>query len=124
MKLSITSRQIANVYHAEVSLAERDGLTPVEIEAISNKGEPLVSCGGVIEGDNNLEFTLDTDDRYFPSQFPVKQKFSEDDYENAHARSVAWIDAIKSRVQSGVTEKRLLTVYPSGTEIVDIPTSP
>lgn len=124
MKLAITSRQIDNVYHVEVALAERDGLSPVEAEAIDTKGEPLVDCGGLIEGEGDLEFTLDSDDRYFPSQFPVKQKFSEDDYENAYERSVAWSNAIKTRIQNGVTSKRALTVRPAGMEIVDLPTFP
>lgn len=126
MKLAITSRKVSNVFHVEINLADRDGFTPVEIEAVANGGEPLIECGGdiVVEGEGAIEFTLPTDERYFPSQFPVKQKFSADDFEDAYERSAAWKSVVKQRIQLGIATKRAATVYPSGTDIEDINTMP
>ena len=122
MKLSIYTHQANNLFHVEISLPTY-GLTPVEAEAVAKLGEPVIECGGEFSTEG-LDFELDSNERYFPSQFPVKQIFSGQDYENAYDRAILWKNIMKDRIQEAITELRFTTIHSTGQEIVDIDTTP
>jgi hypothetical protein len=118
IKSSITIKD--NVYHVEIDL---DKFSPAEEEAVAQFGEPTIACGGEFE---DPDFTLADDDRKFPSQFPVKQRFGVEDYESASDIAVAWRNAVKDRLESGMEAVRLSAASPGvvGLEIDIIDTTP
>lgn len=97
--------------------------TPLELSRLAQFGEPVVETGGLVEmtdpGDN---FTLPTDQRVFPSQFPVKQGFGTADYEDALAAATAWRDLVVANITAAM--ESLVDENPGaiGTEISVIDT--
>lgn len=122
MRISSSIILIDGVYNATVDLAS-GGFTPVEAEAVYQHGEPSVACGGVFNNNVNLTFTLPANDRQFPSQFPVKQRFAIADYANASARAELWRSTIKTRLDTAITTLRNISVSNIGEEIANIDTS-
>lgn len=112
-----------NVYSVDVSL-EAGGFTPIEADAISRFGEPLVSCGGSFTDGGDLTYVLDDNDKYFPSGFPVRQRFSLDDNADAYARTTVWRDTMKTRITAAVTALRALDIDALGKEISIVDTTP
>lgn len=124
MRLNTSITLVDGVYHVSVDLADTNGFTPVEQEAVTQFGEPTIACGGSFDDGGGLTYTLDTNDKLFPSQFPVKEKFSTVDYpSNANARAVLWRDTIKTRIDAAITTLRSKTVGTVGEEIANIDTS-
>lgn len=124
MELERSIRLVNNAYHAEVNLA-RDGLTPVEAEAVSNYGEPTIEAGGTFDDGVDLTYDLPADDRRFPSQFPVKAVFSRSDYpDDANARAVLWYNTIRDRIEAAVEALRAIPSGTTGRDISNIDTTP
>ena len=130
MQIHSSITLINNVYHVQVGPRALDGMglsafTPVEQEALAKVGEPVVACGGTFTTEG-LEFTMDADDRYFPSQFPVKKLFSVDDYDDdAPGMAVLFRDTIKTRMTTAMENIRIdMTSDATGSEIDDIDTTP
>lgn len=120
MDIKSTIRLTNNVYHAEIDLYE---LTLVEQDVINKFGEPTIDCGGSFDDQMGLTFTLDTDERKFPSQFPCKKSWDRADYpSDADDRAALWRDTIKTRIDTAVTALRALTYDNLGTEIAPVPT--
>ena len=120
MQLLINTDLDRGIYSVDISLAP-NGFTPVELEAIQKFGEPLITCGGTFSQEG-LTYTLPTNDKYFPSQFPVKQRFSLSDFEDAYTRAILWKDTVKTAISNAVINKRGMTVELVGEEIVNIDT--
>lgn len=119
MQLHLHIRVVNGVHHSEVGLATYPGsepLTPCEREALSRFGEPVVDCGG-----DFTEFQLPTNSLRFPSQFPVKAVFAEEDYPEgaANAHAVTFRDVIESRL---IAARNALLERVPGTLGTDIKT--
>jgi hypothetical protein len=101
MEIDVRIDLINNVYHVQVGLTDSASgkpLTPVEAEAFQRFGEPLVQIGGTFTA-GELSFTLPADARRLPSQFPVKQAFSLDDYpDDAGDRATAFRNTMETRL--------------------------
>ncbi len=122
MRISSSIILIDGVYNVTVDLVS-GGFTPVEAEAVYQHGEPTVSCGGEFDDGDALTFTLADNDRKFPSQFPVKQRFSLEDYGDAAERAELWRSTIKTRLDTAITTLRNISVANTGEEIANIDTS-
>ena len=110
MEIESHIRLVNNAYSSEIDLAD-GGLTPVEAEAISHYGEPVIEAGGLFDDGGGLSYTLAADDRKFPSQFPVKAIFSNADFPtDANDRAVLYRDEIIIRLDAAVTALRVLIV--------------
>lgn len=115
---------VDNVYTAEVAL-DTNGLTPVEKDVITKYGEPTISCGGEFTDGVDLTYTLATNDKKFPSQFPVKQSFSRVDYpDDAYDRADLWIETLKTKIDTAVTALRAIPETLVGTTVSNIDTQP
>jgi len=124
MEIESKIRLVNNAYSVELDLAD-GGLTPVELQAIRNYGEPVVSAGGLFDDGAGLTYTLPDDDRKFPSQFPVKYTFSLADYpSDANDRAVLFRQTMKTRIDAAVTAIRALDEGTTGHEIDVIDTTP
>lgn len=138
MEIKSVIRLTNSLYQVEISLSE-NGLTPVETEAINNFGAPLIDIGGAfgVTGSTgatgtNTYFTLPTNDKYFPNNFPVKQSFSLLDYPvgttmppNAAKMADVWRDTVITRLTDAVTAKRAEVASSDvGTTIQNIDTTP
>lgn len=119
MDIKSTIRLVDNVYHAEIDLYE---LTLVEQDVINKFGEPTVDCGGSFSDGGGLSFTLDTNNRKFPSGFPVKESWDLDDFADSADRAALWRDTVKTRIDTAVTALRAKTYSNLGTEIDPVPT--
>jgi hypothetical protein len=99
MEIETRIDQCDNAYSVQIGLANcpEDALTPVERQAFQAFGEPVVDVGGSFSGED-LSFTLPSDQRRFPSQFPVKQVFSLADNSDANARAVLYQTTIQARL--------------------------
>lgn len=122
MRITSSIILIDGVYNVTIDLAS-GGFTPVEAEAVYQHGEPSVACGGEFTDGDDLTFELSASDKKFPSQFPVKQRFSLEDYEDAAARATVWRDTIKTRLDTAITTLRNISVGAVGEEIDNIDTS-
>lgn len=109
MKIKTTIDLVANTYHVAVGI---EALSPHEQELIQQFGEPAVQIGGTISGsatipgDQNptsVSFTIPTETRTIPTEFPVKQVFSLDDNANAGLRAAVYRTVIESRIASART---------------------
>lgn len=110
-------------YHASVDLTPQ-GLSPVEEEALSHFGEPIIQCGGEFTDGDALTFTLPENHKRFPSQFPVKKRFAIEDFpDDAADMALLWRDTIKARIAAAVTAKRNTSAGTTGEEISVIDTS-
>lgn len=123
MRISSSIILIDGVYNATVDLFS-GGFTPVEAEAVYQHGEPSVECGGEFDDGDALTFTLADNARQFPSQFPVKQRFSLEDYEDAAARAELWRSTIKTRLDTAITTLRTISVSNTGEEVANLDTTP
>lgn len=138
MEIRSTIRLTNNLYQAEIALGE-NGLTPVEVEVLSQFGQPSIDCGGEfgVTGTTgatgtNTYFTLPANAKLFPANFPVKESFSLLDFPvgstsppNAAQRADVWRDEIVSRITTGVQEKRAESVSADiGTTVQNIDTTP
>ena len=128
MTLESSINLINDSYHAQVGLtkATPEALTPLEKLRIGQFGEPVVACGGAINGVNGnaqpVIVTLPANSRRFPSQFPVKTVFSIADYGAEAALSLA-VD-FRSKIVTAVTAAMTATVAKTpgsiGTDIQTI----
>ena len=82
MEIRSTIRLTNNLYQAEIALGE-NGLTPVENEALAQFGQPSIECGGEFgttgttgATGTNTYFTLPSNAKLFPANFPIKESFS------------------------------------------------
>jgi hypothetical protein len=138
MEIRSTIRLTNNLYQAEIALGE-NGLTPVEVEVLSQFGQPSIDCGGEFgttgttgATGTNTYFTLPANAKLFPANFPVKESFSLLDFPvgatsppNAAQRADVWRDEIVSRITTGVQEKRAESVSTDiGTIVQNIDTTP
>lgn len=100
MQIEVYIRPLNNLFEVQIGLAgtPEEGLTPVEREAFRNFGEPLIECGGDFDDGDGLTFSLPSDARRFPSQFPVKQLFSLSDEADANDRAVLYRTTIETRL--------------------------
>ena len=124
MRITSTIQLRDAVYHVAVDAADTLPFTPAEQEALTNFGEPTIACGGTFTlGD--LTYTLAENDRLFPSQFPVKQTFSTEDYpDDANERATLWRNTIKTRLENAVAALRSLAPGTVGEETDNIDTTP
>lgn len=138
MEIRSTIRLTNNLYQAEIALGE-NGLTPVENEALAQFGQPSIECGGSFgttgttgATGTNTYFTLPSNAKLFPSNFPIKESFSLLDYPvgttappNAAVRADLWRDTVVSRITSGVQAKRAESASSDiGTIVQNIDTTP
>jgi hypothetical protein len=138
MEIRSTIRLTNNLYQAEIALGD-NGLTPVEVEVLSQFGQPSIDCGGEfgVTGTTgatgtNTYFTLPANAKLFPANFPVKESFSLLDFPvgstsppNAAQRADVWRDEIVSRITTGVQSKRAESVSADiGTTVQNIDTTP
>jgi hypothetical protein len=95
----VDDRYIVTVDVEELSAAEQEG--------VEKFGEPLVETGGEFVGtivppqENEaitVSFTLPTEPRRMPSQFPVQQTFDRRDLSDAGVVAKVWADEIESRL--------------------------
>lgn len=137
MELKTDIKLVNNIYHAVVGLGD-NGLTSAETEAINSFGAPYVSCGGEFgttgttgSTGTNTYFTLDSNDKLFPTNFPIKQTFSLADYPEgttappaASKRANTWRNAIVDRVTAAVIAKRAVSSLYIGQTVQTIDTTP
>jgi hypothetical protein len=99
MQIESTNYLVDGRYEVQIGLAKPldTALTPVEKQAFDTFGEPVVDCGGTFTTEG-LTFTLPTDQRWFPSQFPVKQVFALADHSDANARAQLFRSTIQTRL--------------------------
>lgn len=107
MQIEVYIRPLNNLFEVQIGLAgtPEEALTPVEREAFRNFGEPVVDCGGEFDDGDGLVFNLPTDERRFPSQFPVKQLFSLEDNADANDRAVLYRTTIEQRLVTARDEQ-------------------
>jgi hypothetical protein len=104
MEIEVFVKPVNNTYEVQVGLSREPGsLTPVEVAAFLNFGEPLVDCGGSFDNDAGCAYTLPTDQRLFPSQFPVKQIFSLVDFGDAAIRANLYYTTLQTRLAAART---------------------
>lgn len=124
MRLEITRNLVQRRYHVEIRVPASGAFTPVEQEALRRVGEPVISCGGEFTDGDAITFTLGTNDRKFPSSFPVKQVFSLIDDENAGDHAQVWETVMKERITEGMRTIRAVLAASDSSSIADIDTSP
>lgn len=73
-------------------------LTGREKDAIAMFGEPTIACGGEFTTEG-LTFTLPANSLRFPSQFPLRSRFSGDD---AAASATLFRTTMIQRIQTGM----------------------
>lgn len=137
MELKTDITLVNNVYHAAVDLGG-NGLTSAEAEAINSFGAPYVSCGGEFgttgttgATGTNTYFTLESNDKQFPTSFPIKQTFSLTDYPEgttappaASKRANTWRNTMVERITAAVTAKRAVSSLYLGQTVQIIDTTP
>jgi len=108
MQFQISVTPSARIYYASCGLDTQNGagLTPVEQDALAAEGEPAVQVGGSLDDGQGLAYDLPGKLLYFPSQFPATQVFSLDDFADAKARAMLWVNTLQTRVDEALTEKR------------------
>ena len=90
-------------YQVAISLAtDADALSAVEKDKLAQFGEMVIACGGTFPYGDSLTFTRPTDDRRFPSQFPVVARFSLADAADANAQAVAFRDTLLARLAAAL----------------------
>jgi len=99
MEIEVRIDLINRSYRVQVGLTGAPGtpLSPVEYQAIQRFGEPVVQLGGTFTA-GGLTFTLPAATARFPSQFPVNQIFSLDDFADAAARATLFRNTMESRI--------------------------
>lgn len=124
MEIESTIRLVGNVYNVEIDLAT-DGFTPTEQEVVEQFGEPLVDIGGSFTDGGSLSYTLTSEDRRFPSQFPIKVQFSRVDYpDDAAERAGVYRSTLITRITAAITTLRGYTVSNLGHDISNNDTTP
>lgn len=126
MEIETKKELISGIYHCTVDLHnDEEGLTSAEADAIANYGEPTVDVGGSFDDGAGLTYTLDDNDKSFPSQFPAKETFSTVDFpSDASARADLWISTVKTRLTTAMQTLRGKSVGTIGTNIDIIDTTP
>ena len=122
MNITTTVGLADGIYSVDISTGS-DVFTPIEQDAVSRFGEPLIECGGTFTLDA-LNYTLDSLTRYFPSQFPVRQRFSIADHGDAYDRATLWKTTILTRIVTAITTLRGNTITQLGTEVHNLSTTP
>jgi len=122
MNITTTVGLSGGIYSVDISTGA-DVFTPIEQDAVSRFGEPLIECGGTFTLDA-LNYTLDSLTRYFPSQFPIRQRFSIADNANAYDRATLWKNTILTRIVSAITTLRGNNITQLGTEVHNLSTTP
>lgn len=109
MKIRSTIDIIDRVYTVQVGV---EGVTPAEQELLRQFGMPEVAVGGDFSGSATrpgdvsptaVTFSLATETRRLPQDFPVKQVFSLDDAATADVQAVVFQNTINSRITSALT---------------------
>lgn len=118
MQLLHSITLIGAVYHVQIGLGpglgDAPSLTPREQEAIRQFGAPVIDCGGTF-GSGEGSFDLPTDERQFPSGFPIKQLFSTQDYEDAAERATLFRSTVRTRIVDGMAGVMTMTPGTTGT---------
>jgi hypothetical protein len=109
MKIRTSIDLVANAYHVTVEIP---ALSVLEQELIAQFGEPPVATGGSFSGSatrpgdgapTSTSFTLAERDCTIPTEFPVKQVFSLDDFADADVRATVFGTTIASRISAART---------------------
>lgn len=107
MKVRRTIQLIQGVFHVIVDLDRAGGsepaITPVEQDKLDKHGDFAIEVGGLIEPDTGADVTLDTRSINIPTELPVKQVFSLDDYANAESLAAAWKTKVTTNIGTGLT---------------------
>lgn len=120
-----TTKALSNGRYSVVIALRDDGLSLAEQEAISQFGEPVIDCGGSFDDQAGLTYTLATNEKLFPSQFPVKELFSTEDFpSDASARADLWKSTVIARLTSAVQTLRTNSVGALGYDVQNIDTTP
>lgn len=98
---------------------DASGLSPVEREAFRQFGEPIVECGGTATSGENT-FTLPSDPRRMPSQFPVKKQWAISDFANAAAIAALYISTMVTRMTTAKTTQIGLSATGVGRAITTV----
>lgn len=122
MNITTNIGLVDGIYSVDISTGN-DVFTPVEQDVVSRFGEPLIECGGTFSTEGG-PFTLDSLTRYFPSQFPVRQRFSIADHGDAYYRAISWKETVLTRITDAIVALRTNAILQIGVEVHNISTTP
>jgi hypothetical protein len=119
MKLREQISIVGGQYKARIEVSE---LTASETNAISRFGDLVVNLGGDFTSDTDTDvvFSLPSEERFFPSQFPVQKVFDAADSDAAE-KADTWIETVVDRLLTARDEAIDKDASAIRDEIVDYP---
>ena len=106
MELRVIKVTTNNSYRVTLKTTMND----TETAKVARFGPPTVEIGGTFDGGTFDDFTLPTQQKRIPSEFPVVQSFdgTELGQDVAKTRANIWANEMKIRVQNSITEFKAL----------------
>ena len=100
---------VGRIYETTVSLDVQPGvpaISPVDLEKLAQHGDILVNVGGTLNPESGDDLDLDDRNLRLPTEFPIKQSFSLDDYDNAASLAAAWWELVSDNILTALTTLR------------------